>query len=304
MMRTLLTLINREFWEQRGTFFNVPLILAGIFVLVAIAFFILSFGQMVDIGSLQSELANQRVADLIPGAFTAIASPFVLVLWLIVFYYFLGALYDDRKDGSVLFWQSMPTSQTQTIVSKLIAGLILAPFCTWVVVMVTQLIILGIASLFLIIHPILPWTALWSAPVILSAWLHIFAVILFQALWLLPLFAWCLLCSAFAKKAPALRAVVPIIVLIILEILFFSQHYFTDFVISRFQYAAEAWRTLSLYGGQLISHQGRLSLVNQIKMPFPLDNIKLITMWIGILLSLICYILAGWFRSRCYDFER
>ncbi len=106
----------------------MPLILAEIFVLVVIAFFISSFEQMVDIGSLQSELANQRVADLIPGAFTAIASPFVLVLWLMVFYYFLANLYDDRKDSSVLFWQSILTSQTQTIVSKLIAGLVLAPF--------------------------------------------------------------------------------------------------------------------------------------------------------------------------------
>ena len=87
-MPALLILINREFWEQRGTFFNLPLISVGILILFAMAFFILSFGQMVDIGSPQSELANQRVADLSPGAFTAIASPLVLVLWLIVFYFF------------------------------------------------------------------------------------------------------------------------------------------------------------------------------------------------------------------------
>ncbi len=37
------------------------------------------------------------------------------MLAFVVFFYLLGALYDDRKDRSILFWKSLPASDTLTI---------------------------------------------------------------------------------------------------------------------------------------------------------------------------------------------
>lgn len=76
----------------------------------------------------------------------------------------------------------MPISKIQTIGPKLFVGLILAPFYTSVLVILTELIILVIASIYLMIHPILHWTLLWNFPVILLSWLRIFAAMLFPAL--------------------------------------------------------------------------------------------------------------------------
>lgn len=299
-MRKMITLMNREFWEQRGVFFNVPMVLSGIFILVAVALFILSFKYGSDVGNIQSEIVNQKISVALESFFSSIAVPFVSILWVIVFYYFLGSLYDDRKDGSILFWQSMPISQTQTICSKLFAGLILAPFCTWVVIMVTQLAILCIASLFFMAHPVIQWTELWNIPVILMTWLRLFAVMIVQALWLLPLFAWFMLCSAFAKKAPALRALVPLIVLIIIETLFFHPHYFTNFLVTRFEYATNSWYQLSLHS---VDSYANVNFIKALGLSFDAE-VKWITFGVGIGVSVVCCVVAGWFRSRCYDFEK
>jgi ABC-2 type transport system permease protein len=49
------------------------------------------------------------------------------VLAFVVFFYCLGALYDDRKDRSVLFWKSLPVSDRDTVVSKALSALVVAP---------------------------------------------------------------------------------------------------------------------------------------------------------------------------------
>ena len=42
-------------------------------------------------------------------------------------WYLLDCLYADRKDRSVLFWKSLPISDTATVLSKLFIGLIAIP---------------------------------------------------------------------------------------------------------------------------------------------------------------------------------
>ena len=43
-----------------------------------------------------------------------------------VFVYLLDCLYAERKDRSILFWKSLPASDTLTIASKLLAAMVLA----------------------------------------------------------------------------------------------------------------------------------------------------------------------------------
>ena len=50
-----------------------------------------------------------------------------IVLVFVVFFYCLGALYDERKDRSVLFWKSLPLSDAQTVLSKALWALVVAP---------------------------------------------------------------------------------------------------------------------------------------------------------------------------------
>src|SRR5690606_13490872 len=49
------------------------------------------------------------------------------VVGVVVFFYCLGSLYDERRDRSVLFWKSLPVSDRDTVVSKVISATIVAP---------------------------------------------------------------------------------------------------------------------------------------------------------------------------------
>src|SRR5690606_13399618 len=66
------------------------------------------------------------------------AWPFI-VLAFVVFFYCLGALYDDRRDRSVLFWKSLPLSDTQTVLSKLASALVVAPVLAVIAAVLTLL---------------------------------------------------------------------------------------------------------------------------------------------------------------------
>ena len=148
-MGTLRWLLKREYWENRGGFLYAPLI-AGLISLVmstiGIAFGLFALhraardgnlhvdGENVNINGLDLALLTRDIsakdlADLGNGLdLTLVLSsawPF-LVLAFVVFFYCLGALYDDRRDRSILFWKSLPLSDTQTVLSKVISALIVA----------------------------------------------------------------------------------------------------------------------------------------------------------------------------------
>ena len=146
-MGTLRWLLKREYWENRGGFLYAPLI-AGLISLVmstiGIAFGLFALHRAardgglhidgedvningLDLALLTRDISAKDLADLGNGLdLTLVLSsawPF-LVLAFVVFFYCLGALYDDRRDRSILFWKSLPLSDTQTVLSKVISALI------------------------------------------------------------------------------------------------------------------------------------------------------------------------------------
>ncbi len=302
-MKKLITLVNREFWEQRNVFFTLPVVLGGLVILAAFFTLILSLSNLTFNGIPIQDTVDE-FSKILPAILFGIGTPFSIVLWLTVFYYFSGTLYDDRRDRSILFWQSLPISQTSTLLSKLIAGLILAPFCAWVSMMATEIIIFVLGSLFFMAHPIIPWASLWHPLVMIHTWVQIFLVMLLQGLWLLPLLTWFMLCSAFAKRAPALIATVSILIVLLFESFFLSNHYFAEFIFSRFSYATQTWHSLldQLSLNYTGSHSSFFSISYQSN-PILISSTTA-NMLIGLGVSIIFIVLAGLLRSRCYGFEK
>jgi len=227
---TLRWLLKREYWENRGGFFYAPLI-AGIVSLlmsavgIGLGLFALHRaardgglhvdGENVNINGLDLGLLTQKIsakdmADLGNGLDLTLllssAWPF-LVLAFVVFFYCLGALYDDRRDRSILFWKSLPLSDTQTVLSKVISALIVAPLVATLAAVATMFGFLLIISIVAVTHGGSATTLIWgpASPVSLSAGL--LAAIPVYALWALPTAGWLLLCSAWAKSKPFLWAV-------------------------------------------------------------------------------------------------
>ncbi|AWH44151.1 hypothetical protein [Stenotrophomonas sp. ZAC14A_NAIMI4_1] len=227
---TLRWLLKREYWENRGGFLYAPLI-AGIVSLlmsavgIGLGLFALHRaardgglhvdGEDVNINGLDLALLTQKIsakdmADLGNGLdLTLLLSstwPF-LVLAFVVFFYCLGALYDDRRDRSILFWKSLPLSDTQTVLSKVISALVIAPLVATLAAVATMFGFLLIISIVAVTHGGSATTLIWgpASPLTLSAGL--LTAIPVYALWALPTAGWLLLCSAWAKSKPFLWAV-------------------------------------------------------------------------------------------------
>jgi ABC-2 type transport system permease protein len=122
-MNTILTLVRRELLEHRSIFF-APAVLAAI--ILAGALWTVGQGLGSELSELLRSLPNAEPAQVraaLSSALGAIILPFWLpfngVMSVVFFFYLLDCLHSERKDRSVLFWRSLPVSDTQTVVSKL-----------------------------------------------------------------------------------------------------------------------------------------------------------------------------------------
>mgnify|MGYP002129449359 CR=1 FL=1 len=61
---------------------------------------------------------RMEIIDTVANNYLVTAAPLFLALGFLVFFYCLSALHDDRRDRSILFWKSLPVSDTATVLSK------------------------------------------------------------------------------------------------------------------------------------------------------------------------------------------
>jgi len=223
-MNRLLALIKREFWENKGAFRTTPLVIAGIF-LAAMLMFLITFNhfdnEFQSLKELTRFIAQTDVAlrdKVLYEINLSISVIFSMVLAFVVFFYLLGSLYDDRKDRSILFWKSLPASDTLTIGSKLLSAMIVAPLIFWVVYVLTHVVIMLLFSVVIMTLGENPWTLLLSLGSPFKAWSLVLASYMAQAIWALPLYGWLILVSSFAPRIPLLFAVLPPVVLGVLEL--------------------------------------------------------------------------------------
>jgi ABC-2 type transport system permease protein len=223
-MNRLPALVKREFWENKGAFRTTPLVIGGINV-VLVLMFLITFNHFDnEFQSLKEMLRWVAQQDTVyldavlyhMHLYSSVI--FTIVLAFVVFFYLLGSLYDDRKDRSILFWKSLPASDTQTIISKLLAAMVVAPLIFWVVFVITQALIMLIFSLVILALGENPWTLLLSMGDPIKAWSLVLLSYFTQSVWALPLYGWLMLVSAFAPRIPLLFAIVPPVVLGVLEI--------------------------------------------------------------------------------------
>ncbi len=217
-LNNLYWLVKREFWEHRGGFLWAPIIAGGIFLLLTMIGLItaeiigarngFSIGGS---GALQAVMSRMDAGDMSQvgmaldvSMFSATALIFV-VLGFVVFFYCLGALYDDRRDRSVLFWKSLPISNTSTVLSKVISATVLAPVIALITGIVAGLLQLVMMTVVLSFHGVNVWQLLVLAhPFRVTA--NLIGYLPLYVAWALPSVGWLLLCSAWARSKPFLWA--------------------------------------------------------------------------------------------------
>jgi ABC-2 type transport system permease protein len=227
-MKTFYWLVKREFWEHRGSFVWAPIIAGAVFLLLNLMAIVtaevLKIGPLahadhvsngISIGGanlnliLQQLDADQRsqAGSALSVVMYSVAGVLGIVLGITVFFYCLGALYDERRDRSILFWKSLPISDTSTVLSKVVCAIVIAPAITAVVSIVLSAILLLLYVIALAFHGVAAWQVLSLAnPFTVTA--HLFGAIPLYMLWALPTVGWLLLCSAFARGKPFVWGVV------------------------------------------------------------------------------------------------
>ncbi|MEY2624507.1 MAG: hypothetical protein EBT64_00220 [Gammaproteobacteria bacterium] len=229
--KSFFTLVERETWEHRGLVW-VPVITAALIVLAAIISSNVSGSIRLDVeldgesSAFFARLATDEVAQarLFSIWMGSIGLPVLVITIIVLFFYLLDALYAERKDRSILFWKSMPVSDSATVLSKLFTSMVAIPLWVWAVSLVMGLLTFLIIALKVSGTPIAPLGKFH-----LGAWLVLQVTLLqnllLASLWYAPIAGWLLLVSVWAKRAPFLWAVLPpALVMLFEEIIFNTEH--------------------------------------------------------------------------------
>ena len=216
-MNTFGWLVKREYWEHKGGFYWTPIWVSGVMLLLTVLGMIAgeAFASRIKVNG---GIAWQQIAEKLSAgqsvqaglgldmAYFALAALLGIVLFFIVFFYLLGALYDDRRDRSVLFWKSLPVTDTSTVLSKVAAALLLAPLIALVVATLAYVVLLLIVCAWAALHGINPLPAIGASHTLGLLWRMILTIPV-DALVALPTAGWLLFWSAYARSKPFLWAV-------------------------------------------------------------------------------------------------
>lgn len=224
-MNRLLALVKREFWENKGAFRTTPLVIGGIYIVLTLMFIVTfnhfdnEFQSLKELTRWLSQTEAGPRGEVIYGVTIAVfPGLFTMVLGFVVFFYLLGSLFDDRKDRSILFWKSLPASDTLTMGSKLLSAMVVAPLIFWVIYVLTHIVIMAILSVVVLTLGENPWTLFLSLGNPFKAWSMVLLSYLAQSVWALPLYGWLMLVSSFAPRIPLLFAILPPVVVAVLQI--------------------------------------------------------------------------------------
>lgn len=234
---TMKWLVRRELWEHRGAFVWAPLAVAAVLVLLIGGGFLYALAAsgfefqvdghtMVAIDGMPPPMRD-KLAAVVASSYLAITAPLFLVLPVVVFFYCLAALYDDRRDRSILFWKSLPLSDAETVLSKALVALVVAPLVTIAVGIGAALVLLvlglvaGAVRGVNLIAPVMANVDFYLSPLYLLGFLPLYM------LWALPTVGWLLLVSSWARSKVFLWAVgIPLVTLALLA--------WFDFLVGRF----------------------------------------------------------------------
>lgn len=147
--------------------------------------------------------------------------------------YCLEALHGERRARGILFWKSLPVSDLLTVLAKACIPIVILPLIVFALIVMTQGIMLLMGSAVIMGQGASPAT-LWMQASLPSMWLALlYHLVSVHALYWAPLYAWLLLVSAWARRAPFLWASVPVAVVLIIERLVFNTSAFAHMLLAR-----------------------------------------------------------------------
>ncbi len=216
----------RELWENRSIYV-APMLVA----------IVLLFGFLISTLGLPERRRDVLLDPTKAGA--AIEAPYdmaaimlLLTAFIVGVFYCLDALYGERRDRSILFWKSLPVSDSTTLLSKATIPLVVLPLVTFVIVVATQLVMMLWTSVLLISHGMSPASTWIYVPFFRNSFVLLYGLAAI-ALWHAPIYGWALLISGWARRATFLWAILPFFAVAFFERITFGTSHFASMLKDR-----------------------------------------------------------------------
>lgn len=238
-MNQMYSLLKREWLEHKETFIWVPIIVSVVIVIFVVVFQDVASEMLIETSESRSEVIDGvtytnedkrtvSLSEVMSGGDEGAAAAdlrgyYSLPLVVIILLALLASTLDERKDGSILFFKSMPVSDTLTILSKYTAIVWLAPLITLGCILLLQLCFATWSGL----NPN-SWPQFAGASVGGYLQLATATIVgyLLYGLWAFPVFAWVMLVGAWSQRGAILWALgIPFAIQIVEGIAFGTEQF-------------------------------------------------------------------------------
>jgi ABC-2 type transport system permease protein len=265
MNNTFAWSVRREVWEHRSVWM-APVAVA------AFLCFALIFGMTHFTGNYSgnfSSLPLDKQRQIVGMPFGITAAVILLTSVTVAIFYCLDALFTERRDRSILFWKSLPVSDTTTVLSKFFIPMVVIPAIAAVLALAMQAVLLVFATVAMNMRGI--DTALMYNNLSITAMsIGLVYGVLVNTAWYAPIYALLLLASA-ATRRPFLWVVLPLLAVQILEKIAFNTNYSGAFI---------KYRILGAMDAAFTPHSGPVTVLSQLD---PIRYLSTPGLWLGLL---------------------
>lgn len=220
--------LRRELWEYRSVYL-APLAVAGLLVC---GFLITTVHLRAKIGAAMLLDAARQHATIVRH-YDVAAALIMGTAFIVSIFYCLDTLYGERRDRSILFWKSLPVSDLTTVLAKACVGIVVLPLVAFLVVALTQFVMLLITSVTLLGNSAAISMVWAQASFFHTMLMLLYHLVTIHMLWYAPLYGWLLLVSSWAPRAPFLWAFLPPLAIGSIEKIAFNSTYFVDMLRDR-----------------------------------------------------------------------
>lgn len=275
--------LKREVLEYRWGLIYIPLIISLIFIIFSAVFSY--YWLFVREETLSATLTvNNIVLDFMYSN----CSLMLLIYFFALVNYLSGCLYDDRKNKQILFWRSMPVSETMNVLIKVFLVMFVAPTFWLLINQIFSLLGVMIASICFsslngssqITFPALGEGNVFIVP------LQIYRDNLLGMLFISPFIGYLLLVSAWVKRFPmAIAFGVPMLLA------------FIDFLLGQLDLTIGVLPLLKLYGSLWMEIRSTFVL----KEVFEFDSHLVLPLLVSLLIGGVLVSISIWLRNNRYE---
>ena len=243
MIRVFKAMIVREIQEHKVAFVYAPFFVSIILCFVIASVYFGGTNIQTDQFNFSTEYYDEEIRqamqsvssvsriDIVRTGLLVLGFPILLTVGFGLLAYSLSTFADERKDRSLIFWRSLPVSDLTTVLSKVFIVTLIVPLMVIPYIILLQLVAMTSASIFFATNDIVSFGWLWGSYII-TDWFRIIFSLWAQALWSLPLFLWLMLAGTYAAR-PIAGAIVPPVILIVLEGVIFKTNLVLEFIENR-----------------------------------------------------------------------